>query len=82
MMKFNRNQKRESSKMTTTTNHGDYVALSEEAKKQKVSTQLTSTIEAFYRKYHATPNTDETIVTIDKAIREELSKFLAESFEK
>jgi hypothetical protein len=49
---------------------------------QKVSTQLTSTIEAFYCKYHATPDTNETIVTIDKAFREELSMFLAESFEK
>ena len=63
-------------------NHGYYIALSKEAKKQKVSTQSTITIEAFYRKYHATPNTDETIVTIDNAFKEELSKFLCRKLQK
>jgi hypothetical protein len=60
----------------------DYPVISDEAKLQKVSTQSTSTIEAFYRKYHATPVADDTFVTIDKGFREERSKFIAESFKK
>ena len=40
--------------------------LSEEAKKRKVSTQPTATIEALHCKYHATPAADDAIITIDK----------------
>ncbi|KAI2493665.1 hypothetical protein MHU86_20880 [Fragilaria crotonensis] len=60
----------------------DYIVLTEEAKQQKVSTQSTTTIGAFYHKYHATATADDTIVTIDKGFKAELSKFIAESFEK
>jgi hypothetical protein len=44
----------------------NYQMLSEEAKKQKVSTQPTATIEALHCKYHATPAADDAIITIDK----------------
>jgi hypothetical protein len=63
--------------------NNDYIMLTEEAKQQKVSTQSTTTIGAFYHKYHAsTATADDTIVTIDKGFKTELSKFIAESFEK
>jgi hypothetical protein len=56
--------------------------LSEEVKKQKVSTQLTATIEAYHCKDHATPAAGTTIITIDKAFKRDLVKFVADSFEK
>ncbi len=63
-------------------NSDDYQMLSEEAKRQKVSTQSTATIEAFYHKYHATPAADNTIITIDKTFKRDLAKFVADSYEK
>jgi hypothetical protein len=63
-------------------NSDDYQMPSEVAKKQKVSTQSTATIEAFHHKYHATPAADNKIITIDKAFIRDLAKFVADSFEK
>jgi hypothetical protein len=62
--------------------NADYTVLSKEAKMHKVSTQSTGTIEAFYRKYHATPATDDTVIAIDKAFKTQLATFIAESFKK
>ena len=60
----------------------DYQMLSVQLNKQKVLIQLTATIEAFDGKYHATPAADNTIITIDKAFKRDLAKFVADSFDK
>ena len=62
--------------------HGDYTVMTEDAKKMKISTQSTQTIEAFYQKYHAIPSGEEEIVTVDKDFKVHLTQFIAESLEK
>ena len=62
--------------------HCDYTLLSDDAKRQRVSTQSTGTIEAYYRKYHASPVAEEKIITINKAFKKQLAAFIAASFEK
>ena len=56
--------------------------LSDEAKNQKVSTKSTATIEADHCTYHATSAADGSIITIDKGSKQDLAKFVADSFVK
>jgi hypothetical protein len=76
-------QKSKKKKRKSKSDGEDYVVLTDKARKEKVSTQATSTIQAFHQMYHATPAEDSDVVTtIDKRFKADLNKFIADSFEK